>query len=512
MSRTKRFLGGVTLGYVNQFLLTVVGLWLTPFLLSRVGQHDYGLWLVGTQLLAYLSLMDFGIVALLPRATAYATGRAGSVSDAKDLPEIVGHTAWVVLFQTPVVAVGALVLWFTIPGDWGPLRTPIAIVMLAFVLAFPLRIFGAVLQGLQDLAFLGRVNIVAWLAGTALTIALVLAAKGLYALAYGWVLTQVLTAGVCYLRLRRTFADVLPRTLPRVSWLQFRSQLKQGFWISVAQIAQVLTNGTDLIIIGLVLGPLAVVPYACTAKLISVLANQPQMLMQTAFPGLSEMRTAESPKRLFEVCSTLSLAMMILSGAIVCVVLVVNQGFVQWWVGANQYGGFVLTTLLIAAMLLRQWNTSWIYPLLCFGRERRISITNLVDGLTTAAFALVLVWLFGAKGAPVASIVGVCFVSLFGNLYAVSEELKVPVIAVVKTFFPWLWRFALVAVAAAALTRFWVPRTFPTLAVATIATSGAYFILMLPVLLGSDLGRYVKPRLSVARTKAARAFSFGGNA
>src|ERR1041384_7332161 len=204
--------------------------------------------------------------------------------------------------------------------------------------------------------------------------------------------------------------------------------------------------------------------------------------------------------------------MMILSGAIVCVVLVVNQGFVQWWVGANQYGGFVLTTLLIAAMLLRQWNTSWIYPLLCFGRERRISITNLVDGLTTAAFALVLVWLFGAKGAPVASIVGVCFVSLFGNLYAVSEELKVPVIAVVKTFFPWLWRFALVAVAAAALTRFWVPRTFPTLAVATIATSGAYFILMLPVLLGSDLGRYVKPRLSVARTKAARAFSFGGNA
>src|SRR5215813_4572661 len=121
MTRTKRFLSGVGLGYAYQVLLTLVGLWLTPFLLRRIGQHDYGLWLVGAQLLAYLALMDFGIVALLPRATAYATGRAGSVTGAKDLPDIVGQTAWVVICQTPVVALAALILWFTIPAAWGPL-------------------------------------------------------------------------------------------------------------------------------------------------------------------------------------------------------------------------------------------------------------------------------------------------------------------------------------------------------------------------------------------------------
>src|SRR5882762_4664972 len=97
MSRTRRFLSGLSLGYANQVLLVVVGLWLTPFLLHRIGQHDYGLWLVGAQLLAYLSLMDFGIVGLLPRATAYALGRSGGVVEAKDLPEIIGQTIWLVL-------------------------------------------------------------------------------------------------------------------------------------------------------------------------------------------------------------------------------------------------------------------------------------------------------------------------------------------------------------------------------------------------------------------------------
>ena len=67
MSRTKRFVRGVGLGYANQVLTTLVAFWLTPFLLHRIGQHDYGLWLVGTQLMFYLALLDLGIVALLPR-------------------------------------------------------------------------------------------------------------------------------------------------------------------------------------------------------------------------------------------------------------------------------------------------------------------------------------------------------------------------------------------------------------------------------------------------------------
>ena len=511
MSRSKRFLGGVGLGYANQVLLTVVGLWLTPFLLHRVGQHNYGLWLVGAQLLGYLSLMDFGIVALLPRATAYATGRAGSVMAAKDLPEIIGRTTWLVLCQTPLVAIAACILWFTIPAEWGPLRTPIGIVMLSFVLAFPLRIFASVLQGLQDLAFLGKLNIVAWLSGTTITVALVFARKGLYALAFGWVVTQLMTAGFCYLRLRRNFPGILPRRLPSLLWPTARGQLKQGFWISVAQVAQVLSGGTDLLIIGMLLGPLAVVPYVCTGKLIGVLANQPQMLMQTAFPGLSEMRMGESPKRLFDVCTTLSQAMLLVSGAVVCVVLVVNQGFVSWWVGVNQYSGFSLTTLFVVAMLLRHWNTTWIYPLLCFGRERRISVTNLLDGATTAGLSLALIWFIGPRGGPIAAIVAVCLVSLPANLFAVAGELKVSRWSLVRIFWPWFWRFAIVALIAGVSARFWVPHSFPALAAATIATGTIYCLVMLPLFLRSGLGTYVRPRLSMMRMKL-RALSFGDTA
>ena len=66
-------------------LTLVVGLWLTPFLLGRIGTHEYGLWLITTQILGYLMLLDLGVVALAPRETAYATGRRIS-GEANDVP------------------------------------------------------------------------------------------------------------------------------------------------------------------------------------------------------------------------------------------------------------------------------------------------------------------------------------------------------------------------------------------------------------------------------------------
>src|SRR6185295_2433374 len=130
MSRTNRFLSGIGFGYASQVLTTMIGFWLTPFLLYRIGQHDYGLWLVGTQLMFYLALLDIGIVALLPRETAFATGRAGgNIAAATDLPFIFGHTVRLILWQMPLVALGALVAWFMMPANWENLRNPISVVL-----------------------------------------------------------------------------------------------------------------------------------------------------------------------------------------------------------------------------------------------------------------------------------------------------------------------------------------------------------------------------------------------
>lgn len=76
MTRTTRFLWGVGFSYVNFALMAAIGLWLTRFLLGRIGAEATGLWVQLLQFVGYLQLLDLGVLALLPREVAAATGAA----------------------------------------------------------------------------------------------------------------------------------------------------------------------------------------------------------------------------------------------------------------------------------------------------------------------------------------------------------------------------------------------------------------------------------------------------
>jgi hypothetical protein len=493
MTRSRRFIGGLRLAYLYQALVMVTGLWLTPFLLKRLGQHDYGLWLVGLQTLSYLVLMDFGVVALLPRATAYATGHAIRGSS-HDLPEIIGRTARIVLYQTPMVAAAAAVLWFIVPMGTA-IRGPILVTVVGFTLLFPLRIFQAVLHGLQETPYIGKLQFASWGISTALMVILVLRGVGLYALAIGWVVGQLIPSILSLYRLKTAFPHFFPTTLPKLDRKELFRSLTSGGWVSIGQIAQALLAGTDLVIIGKLLGPSAVVPYACTQKLIGVLANQPQMIMEMASPGLSQMKTSESRARIFETCNALAVGLLTASGAVACVALAVNHSFVSWWIGESQFGGSLLTAAVVAAMLLRHWNSTSMYSIFALGYERRLSITSLGDGIVTVAAGVVLVRWLGPVGAPLGAVLGVCLVSLPGNFSALAGELQVSLFQVVAAVWPWFWRFAITAAFAVVMGLRW-RANLPYIVGTACLAGGLYTAIMLPMIMGSVLRNYLPPEVT----------------
>ena len=501
MTRTHRFLGGVVLGYTHLVLVTVVGLWMTPFLLGRLGQHTLGLWLIAQQLLGYLLLMDIGVTALLPRETAFATGRAGGVSAAGgagaagDLPHVVARARQAVWWQVPVVALAALGAWIWMPAGLRVAAGPVAFLLASFVVLFPMRLFQAFLQGVQELPFLSRVQIGAWTLSTVTTIALVFSGANLYALVIGWSLGQAVTAGAAWLRISSRYRASWPSWREGARWVEVRRYLVQASWISVAQIAQVFLTGSDLLLLGAVLGANPVVLYACTGKLATVLSNHPQLIMQAATPALSEMRAAGRRDHLQDTSVALMLAMLSISGLVACVILALNGSFVHWWVGPAQYGGALLTILFAAQLILRHWNITLIYGLFCFGKERRISLTNLADGAVSLASGFVLLHMVGPAGAVLGSLVAVACISLPANMIALAHETGATPAGLIARLWPWMWRFLLVATACALLPFAWAPNGAVSMILVGLAITILYAAVMVQGLSGGPLDEYARPRL-----------------
>jgi len=504
VTRTRRIAGGAALGVLNQVVAVAVGLWLTRFILDRLGQHDYGLWIVGLQVAGYLTLADVGVVAILPRQTAFAAGNVRAGQSAAGLPDLVGSAARLVLWQLPLVAAASLVVWLCVPAGWASLRGPLAVVLAGFVAAFPLRVFSATLQGLQDLAFLGRVQFAGWLLNTVLVVALLVSGGKLYALAAGWTAAQVVPPLLCWRRLRVRYPGVLPARLPHLSLADARRYLARSTWVSVGQLSSALVEGVDLVIVGVLLGPAAVVPYSLTGKLVTVVGGLPFLLAHASGPALSEMRVSETREALRRATTALTQAVLVASGAIGCAVLAVNAGFVTWWVGAERYGGLALTTLFVALMLVRHYGITVVYAVYSFGHERRLALIGLAQGVAGVAASVALVRTVGVAGAVIGALLANLAVVLPLALPVVARDTGTTTAALLRGLVPWGWRLTVLLAAGMGAGVALRPQgPFAVAGVGLLAVA-LYAALAGPFVLRPPLREYVMQIVDAVRARLAR--------
>jgi O-antigen/teichoic acid export membrane protein len=231
----------------------------------------------------------------------------------------------------------------------------------------------------------------------------------------------------------------------RWTWkLQWRD-LFRGSWITVSQVAQLLISGTDLMIVGRIFGPSSVVSYSCTGKSISVLSNQPYILVHTALPGLSQMKANEPGERLLRVSTAMGQAMLIMGGAIGLLVLCLNAIFVQLWVGSSLFAGRPLTLILVATMVARQVTLAFEVALFAFGYQKSLALKALADGLLSTGLAIILGHWIGMEGVALGLFAGAVLISVPVNLFLLARECGVSPLVIAGSYWPWFWRFAILA-------------------------------------------------------------------
>jgi O-antigen/teichoic acid export membrane protein len=492
MSRANRFLAGITFGYLNQIVVLLGGLWLTPFLLHHLGQRDYGLWLVSLQVLTYLGLAEFGVVALLPRDVAALTGAGSEAEIASRVRALLEDSLGLICIQTVLVAAGAIAAWFWLPASWRPLRGPIGMILTAYVCFFPLRMFQATLEGLQRQAFLSSLATIAWALGLAVNVALVLNGFGVTGVAVGWICSQVVIVATTCAFLARNYWPLFPRRICWPRWNSVRAKLGRGSWMSLQQVAQILLNGTDLLVVGRMLGPAFVVPYSCTGKLNGIMSNQPSLLMQTAIPGLSQLRSGDSRTRTLSVLNALNLGMLTISGLCACLVISLNEFFVKIWVGPAQYAGGSLTLLLVLLMLVRHTNLTFAYTAFSFGYERQMCAVAILEGMLGFLLSLLLTHFWGMPGVVAGPLFAVCLTSLGSNARIVARDLGEPLYRVALSMWPWLWRFCAAASISAVAGKTVHPSSFPALFGTAGLVTAVYLIIVIPGMMKTALGDYLR--------------------
>jgi O-antigen/teichoic acid export membrane protein len=203
------------------------------------------------------------------------------------------------------------------------------------------------------------------------------------------------------------------------------------------------------------------------------------------------MKTSEGRRRIQKATTCLTQAMIFVAGAIVCVVLPLNQQFINHWIGARYFGGVTLTLLFLANFLVRLIDYTLAIALFAFGHERLYAIRSLLDGIFSVILASILARPLGLNGVMLGFLCGGLLVAIPIDFHRFAKEFEISILDAVRPYAAYLWRIvAVAAVAFLVLRRVAIPNLF-ILIVWGISIGLLYLLVTLPYVRTSELGEYM---------------------
>ncbi|HEX8650905.1 MAG TPA: hypothetical protein VF708_08680 [Pyrinomonadaceae bacterium] len=392
MSRKRKALITAGFSYTQFALAMASGILLIPLILSHLGAKTYGLWLASGELLAYTSVLDLGVFAVLPWMIAEADGRG----DRSAMRSLITRGLFVGLIVGVALGGICLLSWIFLPSllklttaDSAALKGPLALLITTTALVYPLRVFNAVLAGLQDAAFNGMLAVSQLVLSIALTLSLLLTGYGLFSLAVAAAFPS-LFAGIAGLWRIKTIAPDLLRgwSWPRLTSIASLFGGGVGTWFG--GFGWQLVAASSSLVIAYLGHPEWVPIYACTMKFSQLLMQVSWLLPDSGLVGLAQLHGEGSRERVRQVVGTMLQLYLVLSGAAACAILALNPGFVRLWVGPNLFGGLTLNALFAIGLI---W-LSLIHGLICssavLGNRLRVGMAQLVNGIL---YLILAVWL-----------------------------------------------------------------------------------------------------------------------
>jgi len=378
----------------------LIGIFLSPFILHRLGDAAFGIWILIFSITGYYGLFDLGIRSSVVRFVA----KFSATEDSENLARVINTSlfayAGIGALAMVLTVVGALHIdaLFKIPPEFhSTARWLFLIVGASVALGFPTGVFGGALEGLQRFYLVNVMNVVTTLLRAAAIVFALSRGHGLIVLA---LITAVLPAissligaGVA-LRILRT-----PIGMRYVTRDAAHLIARHGGLTFVMLMSAQLRFQTDEIILGTMLSTNAITFFSIGARIVDYSKNVVLGLAQLFVPmsSQSEARGDANGLRRILIAGNRACAFVILP---ICATLIIlGKSIIEVWVGAKYIPQSypVLVVLIIPFTLMLAQGASH-RMLMGISQHGTFATVSLVEGIVNVILSILLIRPYGIFG------------------------------------------------------------------------------------------------------------------
>lgn len=393
----------------------VVGVLLSPYILHRLGDDAFGLWVLIFSITGYYGLFDLGIRSSIVRyvATYSATGDRGEldrlISTALFTYSTIGAIAILVTLSGSYYVASI----FRISPDFlHTARWLFLIVGSAVALGFPLGVAGGILEGLQRFYLLNFTSICSILLRALLIVIALRHGRGLLTVALITVCMPLVsglvnaTVVLRILPLRLHFKNVNRNSVRRIA-----TYSSTTFIIIVAGR---LRFKTDAMVIGKFIGAAAITYFTIGSRLVDYAGEVVSGLAQVFVPMSSQSDATGdlSGLRKIFVAGNRACALVIFPMAVILIIL--GKSVIEAWVGPR----YVATSYPVLLVLVVPSTLMWAQAasgrvLFGMAKHKPLAIVTLLEGSANLFLSILLVRRFGILGDAAGTAIPLACTTLF---------------------------------------------------------------------------------------------------
>jgi O-antigen/teichoic acid export membrane protein len=393
----------------------VVGFFLMPYVLHTLEDRKYGMWIFINSLASYGGLLYLGFGGTVGRFVADSFGR----KDWTRLNQVVNVvlSTYVVLGVVALLIAIGLALVAPSLNDWDgesiwEIRGVILVLGLNLALGMVGSVFGGVLIGIQRLDLEKGVTLCGDFLRVGLTLLLLQRDWGLFTLAAIFLAVTIFENLGYYLMAHRQVPQLrLHPTLVRLSAV--KDCMSFSIWSLIGDVAHQLVYSTDTIVVGMVLGARAVVPYNIALRLCHFLRKPVSQIGDVCMPKAGELHATSQSRKLQQLVERgLGVSFLLTTGAYIGAAFF-GDDLITRWVGPGYESSHHLLIILLGAQVVALPVSMLRSVMFGMGHVKGPSLMYLAEAIFNLLLSVALAETLGLTGVALGTAIPVIVIELF---------------------------------------------------------------------------------------------------
>ncbi|MEW5894161.1 MAG: polysaccharide biosynthesis C-terminal domain-containing protein [Candidatus Omnitrophota bacterium] len=414
-SKSKRLVTGSMLGALSFLTNALIALFMTPFLIGRLGDRMYGLWMVLASFTGFYGLLDLGLGQAVQRFLARALG----LNDKDEARYVINSSLVVFSIIGGIAFIISVILALTgglfvkDPVDLVLFRKLVIMVGFGLSAGFPMRTFWGIFTSHL------RYDIAAYIeSGKVIVrtiVAVIVLKMGYKLFAFALIIfISDMAAYVIAVTAALRVADYLDFSLKYFKWTEVKKLFSFSVFSFISQIANTIKFSINNLVIAAALQLTAVTLYSIGSRLMfyfmQFMSSSIALMMPVFTQYEAQGNFAEMRRQLMFVTKISSY----LGCFIGFILIFLGKPFIERWVGLEYIQSYRVIMILVIPLMLGLIQTPGSQVLVGIFKHRFLAFLNLGDAAVNLILSLILVryWgIFGvAAGTAIPMFIAACLI------------------------------------------------------------------------------------------------------